>query len=74
MLNLVIYLYYRFMYLKYPFTFSCLIETASKTTKIDIIKFSDKNRWRQGKTAVGFPEFLDFCVDYTFLTFPLCNA
>lgn len=26
--------------------------------EIDVIKFSDKNGWRQGKIAVGFPEFL----------------
>lgn len=37
---------------------SALSKRHRKRGCIDVIKFSDKNRWRQGKIVVGFPEFL----------------
>lgn len=41
--------------------------------EIDVIKFSDKNGWRQGKIAVGFPEFLCKLLIFN-VFFPLCNV
>lgn len=37
---------------------------------IGVIKFTDKNRWRQGKIAAGFPEFLIFYRSRTFNVSP----
>lgn len=66
----VMHLYRAFTYLKYPFTMFTLYRNRIENGCIDVIKFSDKNRWRQGKIALGFPELLSLCRLQTFNVSP----